>query len=167
LPIARLPLYILLLKEMSKYCYFPQEEKESYAAACAEMQHVAEYVNERKREMESALELENIAKTIKNCPPIAAPGRIYVRNDTITLVQKQTAEKVQVYLCSDCLLITNRATFLDLLDFRHVHDLEDIQDSPALSNSFRILVRVSISPLNMRYFTFSFTSKTTKDNVAR
>jgi len=110
-PIQRLPRYVLLLKELRKRTSDEHPDARLLESALADIQVVADHVNERLRSHESnakLLEIQNALWTSRlgGVPvTLLAPGRTFVREGKMLKVRStNTFREVHVFLFTDIFL---------------------------------------------------------------
>jgi len=109
-PIQRLPRYVLLLKELRKRTPDDHPDAQLLESALADVQVVADHVNERLRSHEDnarILEVQSSlwASNLNGVPNLLEPGRRLVREGTLTKVRSNgLLREVKVFLFSDIFL---------------------------------------------------------------
>lgn len=113
MPIQRIPRYRLLLEELKRFTRETDEDRNLIDEALVEINHIANYVNEAKREAESRSKIVEIQNWMSGeFDNLLSPGRHLIHDGPLKL-KKKSSRPTHVYLFNDLLLwVTPEMEFL-------------------------------------------------------
>lgn len=107
-PIQRIPRYQLLLNELTKNSAHYPELHEKYLQATESIAKVAEYCNEKEREVQNLARSFSISRKIRS-RSIIQPSRKYLDECSFDFKKKSRKGSLTAYLFSDVLVITEKS----------------------------------------------------------
>ncbi|KAG2373623.1 hypothetical protein C9374_011912 [Naegleria lovaniensis] len=107
-PIQRIPRYQLLLSELTKNSAHYPELHEKYLQATESITKVAEYCNEKEREVQNLARSFSISRKIRS-RSIIQPSRKYMDECSFDFKKKSRKGSLTAYLFSDVLVLTEKS----------------------------------------------------------
>ncbi|EGC39499.1 hypothetical protein DICPUDRAFT_96538 [Dictyostelium purpureum] len=105
LPVQRIPRYYLLLQDLVKHTWPEHPDQKPLAEAAEKIRNVANFLNERKRQMENIQKFSEIQANLvgKGIPELITPSRQYIKQ--INYNVQETKSDMVVFICNDCMII--------------------------------------------------------------
>eukprot|EP01094_Clydonella_sp_ATCC50884_P001575 TRINITY_DN1118_c0_g1_i1.p1 TRINITY_DN1118_c0_g1~~TRINITY_DN1118_c0_g1_i1.p1 ORF type:complete len:1050 (+),score=372.95 TRINITY_DN1118_c0_g1_i1:256-3405(+) len=112
MPVQRIPRYVLLLKEILKYTDADHGDYDSLRNAVEQMEEVATYVNEKKREAESLNQVLWVQSRLTGkFDNLTTSTRRYVCEGPLLDMSETEKKNRYIILFNDCLIVTSAGNF--------------------------------------------------------
>eukprot|EP01132_Coremiostelium_polycephalum_P009091 gene9091-11142_t len=169
MPVQRMPRYELLLKEILKHTQEDHVEYKNIKSAFESIRNINQYINERKKNVDSRSKLLELQKEIKNAPELIESYRYFVRDGpcVISSTKKNESGSFQLFFFNDMILATKKTGLFSLHKYEYIYTINltnrvDVKDIESHDSVIRIVLG-SLDSIDVVIYTISFSSKKEKD----
>eukprot|EP01111_Echinosteliopsis_oligospora_P018834 TRINITY_DN8855_c0_g1_i2.p1 TRINITY_DN8855_c0_g1~~TRINITY_DN8855_c0_g1_i2.p1 ORF type:complete len:671 (+),score=196.02 TRINITY_DN8855_c0_g1_i2:55-2013(+) len=151
-PVQRIPRYSLLLADLVKNTWPTHPDYETLCQVLKQIQEIASYVNEKKREAENLAKVVEIQNNLLKCEKIAEPHRRFVKEGPLTIVKEGLPQVRMFYLFNDILIGAKPATGIfqkkDIYSMKNFIKLNSVELNTVLDKPDKTSPRNSLNSPN-------------------
>jgi hypothetical protein len=167
LPIQRIPRYILLLKELIQATDAAHPDLQPLRDTVESIKELCAAINEAPRKLQEANELLRVFKcVIPSLPDLLSPGRLFIAQQRIWLINAESVVKSRIlFVFNDLLLVTRQQDRHYYLRFRIALPNVEVHDSPPKLLDGKQAYIITLEAAKSKQIVFAFKEMEDKANV--